>query len=99
MPDEPRIAPSRGNNQKSRYGIHSVSQTLARLKDPIGGSRHTVQQRRLKVRVYVMKLMDSVEQALASRWSVVMPYGLVLCGRMEADSAPPRSNTPLSSHQ
>src|SRR5712692_5833989 len=53
MPDEPRIALSRGNNQKSGDGIHSVSETLAPLKDPIDGSRHTVRQRRFNVRVYV----------------------------------------------
>src|SRR6266487_845856 len=41
MPDEPRIALSRGNNQKSGDGIHSVSNTLAPLKDPIEGGSHT----------------------------------------------------------
>src|SRR5215831_8711517 len=35
VPDEPRIALSRGNNQKSRDGIHTVSQTFPPLKDPI----------------------------------------------------------------
>src|SRR6266566_4743146 len=53
MPDEPRIALSRGNNQKSGDGIHSVSQTLAPLKDPIEGGSHTVRQCRFNVRVYV----------------------------------------------
>src|SRR5207245_11412571 len=51
VPDELRIALSSGNNQKSRDGIHSVSKTLAPLKDPIGGSRHTVRQRRFNARV------------------------------------------------
>src|SRR5882724_7325043 len=51
MPDEPRIALSRGNNQKSRDGIHSVSQALAPLKDPIDGSRHIVRQGRFNARV------------------------------------------------
>src|SRR6266699_1096153 len=46
MPDEPRIALSRGNNQKSGDGIHSVSKTLAPLKDPIEGGTHTVRERR-----------------------------------------------------
>src|SRR6266478_8898955 len=42
MPNEPGIALSRGNNQKSGDGIHSVSETLAPLKDPIEGGSHTV---------------------------------------------------------
>ena len=51
MPDETRVALSRGNNQKPGDGIHSVSQTLAPLKDPIEGGSHTVRERRFNVRV------------------------------------------------
>src|SRR5882724_9721052 len=56
VPDEPRIALSRRNSQKSGDGIHSVSQALAPLEDPIGGSRHTVRQGRFNARVYVDKV-------------------------------------------
>src|SRR6266404_1185264 len=56
MPDETGIALSRGNNQKSGDGIHSVSQTLPPLKDPIEGGSHTVRERRFNVRVYVDKV-------------------------------------------
>src|SRR6266436_4263407 len=56
VPDEPRIALSRRNSQKSRDGIHSVSQALAPLKDPIDRSRHTVRQGRFNARVYVDKV-------------------------------------------
>src|SRR5258708_8043320 len=51
VPDEPRIALSRRNSQKSWDGIHSVSQALPPLKDPIDGSRHTVRQRRFNTGV------------------------------------------------
>src|SRR5260370_353194 len=51
MPDEPRIALSRGNDQKSGDGIHTVSQTLGPLKDPIEGGSHTMRQCRFNVRV------------------------------------------------
>jgi hypothetical protein len=35
VPDEARIVLSCSNNQRSRDGIHSVSQTLPPLKNPI----------------------------------------------------------------
>ncbi len=56
VPDETRITFSRRNNQKSGHGIHSVSQTLPPLKDPIDGDSHTVRQRRFNARVYVNKV-------------------------------------------
>src|SRR5258708_30166964 len=56
VPDEPRIALSRRNNQKSVDGIHTVQQTLAPLKDPIEGGSHTVRERRFNMRVYVDKV-------------------------------------------
>src|SRR6266568_177083 len=56
MPDEPGIALSRRNNQKSGDSVDSVSQTLAPLKDPIDGSRHTMRQRRFNARVCVDKV-------------------------------------------
>src|SRR5258708_35084201 len=61
--DEACIALSRGNNQKSRDGVHSISQTLPPLKDPIDGGSHAVRQRRFSARVYVNK----VDGAGASR--------------------------------
>src|SRR5216684_7631034 len=63
VPDETRATLSRGNNQKSRDRIHSVSQTLPPLKDPIDGGCHAVRQRRFSARVYVNK----VDRAGASR--------------------------------
>src|SRR5207245_4721757 len=42
--DEPCVALSSWNNQKSRNGIHSVSQTLKTLQDPIDGDSHTLRQ-------------------------------------------------------
>src|SRR5690242_17541460 len=56
MPDEARIALSCRNNQKSWDGIHTVTQTLAPLKDPVEGGRHTVRQRRFNTRMYVDKV-------------------------------------------
>src|SRR5712675_1474280 len=56
MPDEPRIALSRGNNQKSGDRVHSISQALPPLKDPIDGGSHAVRQRRFSARVYVNKV-------------------------------------------
>src|SRR5712671_6009160 len=56
MPDEPRIALSRGNNQKSGNRVHSISQALPPLKDPIDGGSHAVRQRRFSARVYVNKV-------------------------------------------
>src|SRR6266705_2605098 len=51
MPDEPRIALSRGNNQKSGDGIHPIPQALPPLKYPINGGSHTMRQLRFKMRV------------------------------------------------
>src|SRR3979490_421508 len=61
--DETRATLSRGNDQKSGDGIHSISQALPPLKDPIDGDRHAVRERRFKARVYVNK----VDGAGASR--------------------------------
>ena len=61
--NEARIAVSRGNNQKSGDGIHSVSQTLPPLKNPIDGDSHAVRQRRFNARVGV----DKVDGTRASR--------------------------------
>jgi hypothetical protein len=61
--NEARIAVSRGNNQKSGDGIHSIPQALPPLKDPIDGDTHAMRQRRFSVRVYVNK----IEGAGASR--------------------------------
>src|SRR5258706_10759716 len=54
--DEARITLSCRNNQKSGHGIHSVSQTLPPLKDPIDGDSHTLRQRRFNARVHVYKV-------------------------------------------
>src|SRR5216684_1968688 len=56
MPNETRVALSCGNNQKSRYGIHTVAQILPPLKDPIEGGSHTVRESRFNMRVYVDKV-------------------------------------------
>src|SRR5579859_6389246 len=56
IPDETRVALSRGNDQKSRDGIHTVAQTLPPLKYPINGNGHIVGERRFNVRVYVDKV-------------------------------------------
>ncbi len=61
--DEACITLSCGNNQKSGDGVHSVSQALPPLKDPIDGGSHAVRQRRFNARVYVNK----VDGAGASR--------------------------------
>ena len=63
MADEARVALSRRNNQKPRDGVHSISQTLPPLKDPIDGDSHTLRQRRFSARMYVNK----VDGAGASR--------------------------------
>src|SRR5216683_809864 len=63
VPDETRATLSRGNNQKSGDGVHSISQALPPLKDPIDGGSHAVRQRRFSARVYVNK----VDGAWASR--------------------------------
>src|SRR5882672_9458063 len=61
--DEARATFSRGNDQKSGDGIHSIAQALAPLKNPIDGGSHAVRQRRFSARVYVNK----VDRAWASR--------------------------------
>src|SRR5713226_2871761 len=61
--DEACIALSCRNNQKSGDRIHSISQALPPLKDPIDGGSHAVRQRRFSARVYVNK----VDGAGASR--------------------------------
>src|SRR5258707_4264128 len=61
--DEACIALSCRNNQKSGDGVHSISQGLPPLKDPIDGDSHAVRQRRFSARVYV----DKVDGARASR--------------------------------
>src|SRR5260370_378878 len=61
--DEACIALSCRNNQKSGDGVHSISQALPPLKDPIDGGSHAVRQRRFSARVYVNK----VDGAGASR--------------------------------
>jgi hypothetical protein len=61
--DEARITFSRRNNQESGHGIHSVSQTLPPLEDPIDGDSHTLRQRPFNARVCVYK----VDGAGASR--------------------------------
>src|SRR6266566_1982770 len=61
--DEPCVALSSWNNQKSRNGIHSVSQTFTPLEDPIDGDSHTLRQHCINARVYVNK----VDGAGASR--------------------------------
>src|SRR5713101_7678775 len=61
--DEACIALSCWNDQKSRNGIHPVSQTLPPLKDPIDADSHTLRQRCFSARVYVNK----VDGAGASR--------------------------------
>src|SRR5229473_1898340 len=61
--DEACIALSCRNNQKSGDRIHSISQALPPLKDPIDGGSHAVRQRRFSARVYVNK----VDGAWASR--------------------------------
>src|SRR5713226_758032 len=61
--DEACIALSCRNNQKSGDRIHSISQTLPPLKDPIDGGSHAVRQRCFSARVYVNK----VDGAGASR--------------------------------
>src|SRR5258705_2397672 len=63
VPDEARITFSRRNNQKSGDGIHSVSQTLPPLKNPIDGDSHTPRQSCFNARVGV----DKVDGAGASR--------------------------------
>src|ERR1700688_73560 len=54
--DEACIALSCRNNQKSGDGVHSISQALPPLKDPIDGGSHAVRQRRFSARVYVNKV-------------------------------------------
>src|SRR5216684_2025716 len=54
--DEACIALSCRNNQKSGDRIHSISQALPPLKDPIDGGSHAVRQRRFSARVYVNKV-------------------------------------------
>src|SRR6202521_1734979 len=54
--DEACIALSCRNNQKSGDGVHSISQDLPPLKDPIDGGSHAVRQRRFSARVYVNKV-------------------------------------------
>src|SRR5882724_2135555 len=54
--DEARATFSRGNDQKSGDGIHSIAQALPPLKDPIDGGSHAVRQRRFSARVYVNKV-------------------------------------------
>src|SRR6266481_3824469 len=54
--DKACITLSCGNNQKSGDGVHSISQALPPLKDPIDGGRHTVRQRRFNARVCVNKV-------------------------------------------
>src|SRR5258708_684326 len=54
--DEARITFSRRNNQEAGHGIHSVSQTLPPLEDPIDGDSHTLRQRRFNARVCVYKV-------------------------------------------
>src|SRR6202040_3758335 len=61
--NEARVALSCRNNQKSGDGVHSISQALPPLKDPIDGGSHAVRQRRFSARVYVNK----VDGAGASR--------------------------------
>src|ERR1700687_1234406 len=61
--DEACIALSCRNNQKSGDGVHSISQALPPLKDPIDGDGHTVRQRCFNARVCVYK----VDRAGASR--------------------------------
>src|SRR6266849_2939925 len=61
--DETCIALSCRNNQKSGDGIHSVSQTLPPLKNPIDGDSHTPRQSCFNARVGV----DKVDGAGASR--------------------------------
>src|SRR5216683_2510289 len=56
VPDETRATLSRGNNQKSGDGVHSISQALPPLKDPIDGGSHAVRQRCFNVRVCVDKV-------------------------------------------
>src|SRR6266705_933210 len=56
---ETRVALSCRNNQKSGDGIHSVSQTLPPLEDPIDGDSHTLRQRRFNARVCVNKVDGS----------------------------------------
>src|SRR6266478_6054473 len=63
VPDEARITFSCRNNQKSGDGIHSVSQTLPPLKNPIDGDSHTPRQSCFNARVGV----DKVDGAGASR--------------------------------
>src|SRR5882724_6359496 len=54
--DKACITLSCGNNQKSGDGVHSISQALPPLKDPIDGDSHTPRQRRFNARVYVNKV-------------------------------------------
>src|SRR5216683_3959801 len=61
--DKACITLSCGNNQKSGDGVHSISQALPPLKDPIDGDSHTLRQRCFSARVYVNK----VDGAGASR--------------------------------
>src|SRR5712691_3707365 len=61
--DEACIALSCRNNQKSGDGVHSISQALPPLKDPVDGGSHAVRHRRFSARVYVNK----VDGAGASR--------------------------------
>src|SRR6266851_1217197 len=51
--DESCVAFSCWNNQKSGHRVHSVSQTLPPLKDPIDGDSHTLGQRSFNARVCV----------------------------------------------
>src|SRR5712672_1917613 len=63
MPDEACVALSRRNNQKSGDEVHSISQALPPLKDPIDGDSYTLRQRRFNARVRV----DKVDGAGSSR--------------------------------
>src|SRR5438270_4891428 len=58
-----RVALSCRNNQKPGNGVHSVSQTLPPLKDPIDGDSHTPRQRCFNARVCV----NEVDRPGASR--------------------------------
>src|SRR5215469_11426408 len=63
VPDEGGVTFSRRNNQKSGHGIHSVSQALPPLKNPIDGDGDITRQRRFNMRVYI----DEVDRPRARR--------------------------------
>src|SRR5260370_16903213 len=92
--DEACIALSCRNNQKSGDGVHSISQALPPLKDPIDGGSHAVRQRRFSARVYVNK----VDGAGASRGEDAKIIALREQGIQAPERVLPRTVAPRHLH-